>query len=67
MSEWKDAGELVHYLARVLAEVLPAAVHASAVLPAAAATRAYWDAYSVGDNPEPDTDGLDEALRENEP
>lgn len=64
-AEWKDAAQLVPYLAGVLAEVLPAAVHASAELPAAAATRVYWDAYMTGD-PEPDADDLDEALRRQE-
>lgn len=53
---------MVRYLAGVLAEGLPAAVHASDQLPAAAATRACWDAYLTGD-PEPDADDLDEVLR----
>jgi len=65
IAEHKDAGEAVRHLAAALAEALPAAVAASSVLPAAATTRAYWDAYLTGD-PEPDADDLDEALRRQE-
>ena len=50
-AEWKDAAALVPLLAAALVEAVPAAVAASTVLPAAAATRAYWQALDAREDP----------------